>query len=335
MKKLLLAISTITTLLLLPATAFAADGQLVSGPSGTLVNGWYSTNPTIRVDTVPGCSSGSSGNISMIIINEEGSHHITLRSHRNGYPRIYRDDDTHGHGTTGEVFSCPSVSTPYDGSDPETFWQGDIKWDGTAPTISLSSPSNNTNTDSSSVQFSGSVSDATSGVWKVVINGVNATVSGNSFSASVPVNNGLNTLTATVYDYAGNTAQAQVVVNRVSSCGGQCSAASGSSSNGNSQKPAASGGQSTAPAANSEQQAQTANDDKTATDEKKDDTPTLVKGVVQGGGIGLASILGFVIVLLVLDKFRVIEVKAFSRISDKFTKSQPTKKTKTKAKRKK
>lgn len=324
MKKVLFAAITVLATIVLSPAVFAADGQLVSGPSGTQVNGWYSTNPTMRVNTIPNCPSGPSGNFNMIIINEEGQHHITLRSHKNGYPRIYRDDDVNGHGTSNEVFSCPSISTPYDGSDPEVFWQGDIKWDGTNPTISLSSPSNNSNTDSSSVKVTGSVGDSTSGVWKVVINGVSASVGGGSFSASVPVNNGLNTLTATVYDYAGNTAQTQVVVNRVSSCGGTCSASSGSSNqqSSNSGSGSNNSGQSQAEN-NSQPQSSEHSQEQTSQDQE---TPTLVKGVVKGGGIGLATVLAFVVILLLLDRFRIIEIKAFSKISDKLSKNKTQKK---------
>ena len=63
-------------------------------------------------------------------------------------------------------------------------------------------------------------------------------------------------------------------------------------------------------------------------DSEKSVSPTIVKGVVQGGGIGLATILGFFIILLLLDKFRVIEIKAFHRISVKNSKIHSTKRKK-------
>jgi hypothetical protein len=51
-----------------------------------------------------------------------------------------------------------------------------------------------------------------------------------------------------------------------------------------------------------------------------------VKGVVQGGGIGIVTVLAFVILLLVLDKFRIIEIKAFSKITGRIAKEKPAKK---------
>lgn len=299
----------------LPSVAHAANGQLVSGPSGNIVNGWYSSRPFVRVNTIPNCPSGPSGNIDMILINEEGQHTITLRSHLNGYPRIYRDDDTGGRGTTSEVFSCPSIDTPYTGEDPVIFWQGSIKWDATAPKVSISSPSNNSNTGNSTVQVSGSVSDSTSGVWTVSINGVNASISGGNYSANVPVSLGLNTLNVVAKDFAGNASQAQVVVNRIST-------AQSNNSTSKTGEAGGQGGNSSSDKAGSEASAEQNNGS------EKNATPTIVKGVVQGGGIGLATILGFVIVLLLLDKFRVIEIKAFHRISSKNSKSPAVKRKK-------
>lgn len=289
-KKLHILAVVIASSILVPTVVFAADGQLVSGPSGTLVNGWYSTRPTLRVDTLPGCPSGPSGNIDMLIYNEEGQHHITLRSHLNGYPRIYRDDDTHGHETTNEVFSCPAVSTPYTGADPVVFWQGDIKWDATAPTISLSAPSNNSNTESSSVTVTGIANDGTSGVWTVMVNGVSASLSGANFSANVPVSLGLNTLTAIVKDYAGNTSQAQVVVNRIAPAGD-----SNTTSN-TSQAPAAQSAvdkKSDIVAAKPEQKGTDTNQDKGGVIAQ---IPTPVKAAtgVGAAGLGIASVMGYI-----------------------------------------
>lgn len=321
MKKIFTSLVAVLAILMFPASAFAASGHVISGPSGPGANGWFSAQPTYVVDTVPGCSSGPH-TFTVGSWGGEGVHHITLRSYDNNHPTLDQLDDHNGTGTNAATWTCPD-SGPASSGDPVIFYEGDIKWDATAPTISIGSPGNNTNTDSASLQLSGSVGDTTSGVWKVSVNGVAGSVSGGSFSATVPLANGLNTLTATVYDYAGNTAQAQVVVNRVTSCGGACSAGSSSSqkpSNGNSSQQGNAANGSNDKSANSE----AAPADNAKTDDKKSDTPTIVKGVVQGGGIGLATILGFIIVLLILDRFRIIEVKAFSKITNRL--STPKKK---------
>jgi len=320
MKKIFITIVTLLAIVIFPTSVFAADGQLISGPSGPQSNGWYSSNPTIKVDSSPACPTGASGSINVVLQNGEGKHHITLRSHMNSYPRIYRDDDYNGMETTGEIFSCPALSQPYQDVDPIVFWQGDIKMDLTPPSISIGSPANNSNTSSSSVTVSGTANDSVSGVQSVVINGVSASLNGTSYSANVPVSLGLNTLTATVKDYAGHTSQAQVVINRIAPTAGSTSA---NQQSGNNNQQTSNGSQaSTNPvAAQSSDPSNPANKD----DNKDSTPPTLVKGVVQGGGIGLASILAVVVILLILDKFRIIEIKAFSKITNRI--SKPTKKT--------
>jgi hypothetical protein len=77
----------------------------------------------------------------------------------------------------------------------------------TAPTITISSPGTDATESSSSVNVSGSVTAAT-GVESVSVNGVNATVSGSSFSATVPLTAGSNTITAVVAANSGVTASA-------------------------------------------------------------------------------------------------------------------------------
>ena len=305
----------LTIALFSPSAAYSADGQLISGPSGSQVNGWYSTRPTFRVDSVPACPNGPSGNIDMLIYNTEGQHRVTLRSHQNGYTRIYRDDQVNGIETSNEVFSCPAISTPYIGADPIVFWQGVIKWDATLPTVSIISPSNNSNTGNATVQVSGSVSDGTSGIWTVSINGINASITGSTYSANVPVSLGLNTLSVVTKDFAGNSSQAQVVVNRISTA----------QSSNTSTKTGESAAQSENNSSNNDDSEKTAEQN---IDSEKSVSPTIVKGVVQGGGIGLATILGFFIILLLLDKFRVIEIKAFHRISVKNSKIHSTKRKK-------
>jgi hypothetical protein len=77
----------------------------------------------------------------------------------------------------------------------------------TPPTITISSPATNATETSSSVNVSGSVM-ATTGVESVTVNGVNATVSGSSFSATVPLTAGSDTITAVVTASSGVTASA-------------------------------------------------------------------------------------------------------------------------------
>jgi hypothetical protein len=77
--------------------------------------------------------------------------------------------------------------------------------------VTISSPTAGTSLLSQPVKVSGTAS-AGSGVKSVTVNGVAATVSGGSWSASVPLTKGTDTLTATVTSNAGHTATASATV---------------------------------------------------------------------------------------------------------------------------
>jgi RHS repeat-associated protein len=87
------------------------------------------------------------------------------------------------------------------------------------PAVAITAPANNSTTTASSITVSGTVSDTgtnASGVNRVVVGGVTATITGGNWTASgVPVANiGANTVTATAFDNANNQASASIVVNR-------------------------------------------------------------------------------------------------------------------------
>jgi hypothetical protein len=80
-----------------------------------------------------------------------------------------------------------------------------------APSVTISSPANGATETHSPVSVNGSAS-AGSGVKSVTVNGVAATVSGGTWSATLPLTRGHDKLTATVTSNAGNTATASVTV---------------------------------------------------------------------------------------------------------------------------
>ncbi len=86
------------------------------------------------------------------------------------------------------------------------------QYETTAPSISISSPSSTSSgsptfTFGSSYTVTGTVSDANSGVASVYVNGVRASVNGNSWSATISLGSGYTTtVTATATDNAGNQA---------------------------------------------------------------------------------------------------------------------------------
>jgi hypothetical protein len=82
--------------------------------------------------------------------------------------------------------------------------------DTTPPVIGITSPTDGAQVNQSPVTVTGNVSDANT--VTVDVNGVAATVTGGTYSASVPLVVGANTLTATATDTDGNTANASVQV---------------------------------------------------------------------------------------------------------------------------
>jgi hypothetical protein len=81
----------------------------------------------------------------------------------------------------------------------------------TPPTITINSPAANATETSSSVNVSGSVT-ATTGVKSVTVDGVNATLNGSGYSATVPLSAGSNTITAVVTASSGVTTAATETV---------------------------------------------------------------------------------------------------------------------------
>jgi Glucodextranase, domain B len=80
-----------------------------------------------------------------------------------------------------------------------------------APTVSITSPAGGSTTASSTVTVTG-IAMAATGVQSVTVNGVAATVSGGSFSATVPLTQGSNTLQATITTDTGVVASTSEMV---------------------------------------------------------------------------------------------------------------------------
>ena len=81
----------------------------------------------------------------------------------------------------------------------------------TSPQVSIGSPTDGAVVNTASVLVSGTASDDTS-LATVVVSGVTATLNGNAFTATVPLSEGANTLTAVVTDAAGNSSSASINV---------------------------------------------------------------------------------------------------------------------------
>ncbi len=91
--------------------------------------------------------------------------------------------------------------------------------DTTAPTVSINSPADNSETLNPSVTVSGTVVDSganASGVASVIVNGIGAIITGSTWTAeNVPLNTGSNTITATAKDNNNNSSNTSITVVRI------------------------------------------------------------------------------------------------------------------------
>lgn len=84
--------------------------------------------------------------------------------------------------------------------------------DNDSPSVAITSPDTDTYTNTSGITVSGEASDSTSWINNVTVNGTNGTLSGETFSASLNLTEGANTVTATATDAGGNTGSSSITV---------------------------------------------------------------------------------------------------------------------------
>jgi YD repeat-containing protein len=113
---------------------------------------------------------------------------------------------------TTEGASQPFTGTATDAAGAHASITTTLKIDKTPPLVSITAPANNSSVNACNLAISGSISDGLSGVAAVNCNGVAGAVVSGTFSCSVPLVVGLNTITATAFDVAGNTASQSITV---------------------------------------------------------------------------------------------------------------------------
>lgn len=84
--------------------------------------------------------------------------------------------------------------------------------DETPPALSITSPTNDTTVSAALLQVAGSASDSLSGLAEVTCNGIPASSSVASFTCNLTLVNGLNLITVTATDVAGNSSSASLAV---------------------------------------------------------------------------------------------------------------------------
>lgn len=83
--------------------------------------------------------------------------------------------------------------------------------DAVAPTVAITSPASGGTQSATTITVSGTASDALSGISAVKVNNVSATVTGNTWTATIPLGFGTNAITATAFDGAGNTKSSSAI----------------------------------------------------------------------------------------------------------------------------
>lgn len=92
-----------------------------------------------------------------------------------------------------------------------------VNIDKTAPTVIISSPANGTTVSASPVTVTGTITETLSGVGNIGCNGNPATLAGATFTCSVPLTEGANTIIVDATDAAGNAGSSTISVNYVAS----------------------------------------------------------------------------------------------------------------------
>lgn len=293
----ILILSTFVGIFALSHSALADSAQLVSGPTGTMVNGWYTMPPTVTVQDF--CNGSPSGGQATFDITgwewtgngptpeqaEPGKHYIELLS--DGNSQVYIDND----GSLWQASQPGGAPCGNPEGTPSTILRQDyIQWDESSPTVSITSPSDNTNTAASTIQLAGTAGGVASGIQSVTVNGAHATVSGSAWSVDVPLTIGLNSFTATATSVAGfQTTTPSITVFRYEN---PASANSGTTSNttgatANSTSKSVDGTADTASPNNANTSTSQTNQKTTS---KPSGVSTPVKVAASAGGVGAAGL---------------------------------------------
>jgi len=218
----LISLVLLLTALVNPTIQVYADSvSVISGPTGTITNGWYTTEPTITVQAY--CDDGHNDNgpqTPVVIPLLAAGPDIVTEPSGKYFVQLMSDSDFNlyiviNNGTPNVVhnYTCPYYGYQEMKTPTNVLWQGNIQYDTTVPTITITSPSNFSEESSSdsSITVTGKANDTISGIQSIHVNGVNATVTGSSFSAQINLSYGLNKITATATSNSGATTSTQPI----------------------------------------------------------------------------------------------------------------------------
>lgn len=207
-----------------PSSGTAPQTLQVSTTLGTLTPGNYTGHVTV---TAPGATNSPATTVVTLNVAPFIPPSITASTNPPANANGWNDSSVTVSFTctagSYAIQSCPSpvvvstqgagqaiAGTVVDAAGDTNSVKVTLNIDLTAPTVSIGSPANGAFLTSSPTSVTGSISDSLSGIASVTCNGTNGTVQGGSYSCSVPLNGGTDTVSVKATDVAGNISSQSV-----------------------------------------------------------------------------------------------------------------------------
>jgi len=183
-----------TTITPNPQTGFVAKFALIANPQITAgmlpspnSNAWNNSPVTVNFTCTPGPAPIQSCS-PPVIVRTEGANQVAS-------------------GTVVDDLNNTSTTT------------ASVDLDMTAPVVTITSPSNGASVGTGSVTVTGTITDTLSGPGSVTCHGTQAALNGSSFSCSVQLSSGANSITVIGSDLAGNASSASISVTNTGASG--------------------------------------------------------------------------------------------------------------------
>lgn len=203
--------------LMLPANASA---MVVGQARGDLVNGWFKDKFTvdIKYGTDPCGGIGTDYYYEFVAgAKYDGVHTYTFLGDAVDNPYLSLDGES-AQSLITPLRCPPPTNGGFGGSGSYSSSTQPVSYrlDALAPTVSITSPSTGSSTTASSISVSGTVNDSASGVAsvRISVNGsssTNASLNGTTFTATVPLALGTNSIQAIAHDNVGHKGTSNTV----------------------------------------------------------------------------------------------------------------------------
>jgi signal transduction histidine kinase len=220
MKKTIIAVLGVFSILI--SCVGTATAMVIDGPHGTFVNGEYKDNFTVNIaHGNQNCVGSGTFFHYTYTSTTSGLHHYAFYADANDNPFLMMD---HNGGYIPLNMTC-GTSLGTGGPSFTPIGEFDATVDTQPPGVSITSPIGPVSTSANSYNVSGFVGDPENDpvTVKAMVNdvvGPTATVSGNTFSVTVPLSAGANNVQMIASDIVGHTATSNIVVITDTNSGG-------------------------------------------------------------------------------------------------------------------